>query len=182
MDLAMTWECLQMTAVKGNARIIQKKRKGQRGMAIVETVPLILIFITLTGFTLGFYGVTQRMILSSIAARAYGHELIRNRTNINYLRDVGSTGSIHSYHRTKSRLFAARSSSGGANDFIAEKMPIQFPPRGPSGLGSEDAHNTSAYEDLSRGALQNRRNTRHLFDQVWIKNSYGICIDAGCGE
>lgn len=156
-------------------------RKNQKGMAILETVPMIFIFIALTGFTLGFYGVTQRMILSSIAARAYGYELIRHRANINYLRDVGTTGPGHSYHVTKSRLFASRSSSGGPNDFIAEKMPIEFPPRAPSGLGSEDAHNTSAYEDLSRGALQNRRNTKHLFDQVWIKNSYGICLDAACG-
>lgn len=172
-----------MTVVKKNtpSKNVRCKRHNQKGMAILETVPMVLIFITLVGFTLGFYGVTQRMILASIAARSYGFELIRHRTNINYLRDVRD-GGVHSYHLTKSRLFASRGSSGTTNDFVAEKMPISFPPRNPAGLGSEDAHNTSAYEDLSRGALQNKRNTKHLFDRVWIKNSYGICIDSGCGE
>lgn len=160
----------------------KKKRKNQEGFAIVETIPMIFIFITLTGFTLGFYGVSQRMILSSIAARSYGIELMRHRANISYLRDIDSSGSAHAYHLSQSRFFASRASRGGANDFIAERMPINILDFRPADTSSVDSHNTTAYSDLSRGGSVSRRNSKHLFNPVWVRNAYGICLRAACGE
>lgn len=164
-----------------NVKNISKKRKNQQGMAIIETVPMIFIFITLVGFALGFYGITQRMILSSIAARSYGFELMRNRTNINYFRDVGATGPQNSYHATQSRYFSTRE-RGDQSEFVAAKLPVNFTDRRPASTGAAEAHNTSAYEDLGRGGAQGKRNVKHLFNPVWIKNGYGICLSAKCGS
>lgn len=157
-----------------------RKNKSQKGFAILETIPMIFIFITLVGFALGFYGITQRMILSSIAARSYGFELLRNRANVNYFRDVGATGPQNSYHLTQSRYFSTRE-QGEASVFIAVKLPINFTDRRPASTGTAEAHNTSAYDDLSRSDAQGKRNEQHLFNPVWIKNGYGICLNAGCG-
>lgn len=167
-----------MTAVNNKKRLSKK----EEGMAILEIVPMIFIFITLFSFTYGFYGVTQRMILASIAARAYGFEVMRHRANVVYLRDVGGGAVDNHYWETGSRYFTSRSSDANTNDFIAAKMNIRFPGRGIAS-GSEDAHNTSAYEDLSReGPGARKRNSKHLFEPVWIKSSYGICLNSRCGE
>lgn len=154
-----------------------KSRDQQKGMAILEVVPIIFIFVTLMGFTIGFYGISQRMILHSISARAYGFELIRQRANITYLRDVNG-GDGNSYHITQHRYFAVRDSKSTGNTFDAAKMNIDFRNRGPATSPNPDAHNTSAYQDISR----QRRNDRHYFETVWIKVGHGICLTAGCGE
>lgn len=153
-----------------------KKKCSEKGLAVIETIPLIFIFVILVGFTLGFYGITQRMILHSIAARAYGTEQIRNRTNINYLRDI-SGGQAESYHLTQHRYFAVRE-PGPGDRFVAAKMNVDYRTRGTAGMSTQEAHNSTAYEQMNRG----RRNDRHYFDTVWVKVGHGICLTASCGE
>lgn len=161
-----------------DANRLQKTKKNQKGLASIETVVMVFIFVALLGSTLGFYGVTQKMILHSIASRAYGFEQIRNRANINYLRDIEG-GNSNSYHVTRLRYFSV--SEPGVNAvFTAAKMDVDFRSAGSRGPSSAnpDAHNTSAYEDISR----NRRNERHYFDKVWIKVGHGICLTVECGD
>lgn len=167
-------------AVKSKKRLA----KNQKGMAILETIPMIFIFVMLLSFTYGFYGITQRMILSSIAARAYGFEVIRHRANVVYLRDVGPDASNHHYLQTGSRYFTSRASEESGNTFDAEKLDVSFSRTYASEKGgNKDAHNASAYEDLSRqGPGARKRNSKHLFEPVWIKNGYGICLNARCAE
>lgn len=153
------------------------KNKNEKGMAIFETLPMIYVFLALVGFTIGFYGVTQKMILHSIASRAYGFEQIRHRANINYLRDVNE-GSENSYHVTQHRYFTARETRQSGSTFIAAKMNIDFRDRSPDTAANPDAHNSSAYGDISR----QRRNERHYFKNVWVKVGHGICLTSGCGE
>ncbi len=155
----------------------KKKHNSERGLAVLETVPMIFVFVSLVGFTIGFYGVTQKMILHSIASRAYGFEQIRHRANITYLRDVGTDGPINSYQITQHRYFTVRE-PGTGNTFIAAKMGLDYRVRSPGGAASPDAHNTSAYGDI----LRQRRNDRHYFDSVWVKVGHGICLRANCGE
>lgn len=154
-----------------------KQKKSQQGMAILETVPMIFVFVALVGFTIGFYGVTQKMILHSIASRAYGFEQIRHRANTNYLRDVGTGGTENSYHLTQLRYFTTRA-PGTGDRFIASRMGIDYRDRNPADQGNPDSHNTSAYQDINRSS----RNERHLFNSVWIKVGHGLCLRASCGE
>lgn len=159
------------------SKINHSKRKNQKGVAVLETIPIIFIFVTLIAFTLGFYGVTQKMILHSISARAYGNELLRHRANVTYLRDVNG-GDANSYHITNQRYFTVREPNSPANDFNASKMNVDFRTRTTAGTANEEAHNTTAYGDI----IRQRRNDRHYFDQVWVKIGHGICLNASCGE
>lgn len=152
------------------------KKKNEKGMAVLETTIMVFVFIALLGSTLGFYGVTQKMILHSIASRAYGFELIRNRTNITYLRDVQGGDSNH-YSVTRSRYFTVREPGTGTT-FVAAKMPVDYRYRTPSSSGGQEAHNTTAYEDI----IRNRRNDRHYFESVWVKVGHGICLTVECGD
>ncbi len=161
-----------------DAKQNKKSLINEKGLASIETVVMVFIFVALLGSTLGFYGVTQKMILHSIASRAYGFEQIRNRTNITYLRDING-GSGNSYHVTRQRYFTVREPGSGAV-FIAAKMPVDFREAGSRSLAgaNPDAHNTSAYEDIVR----QRRNERHRFESVWVKVGHGICLTVECGE
>ncbi len=164
-----------MMAAKKNSKI----KKQEKGLASIETVIMVFIFVALLGSTLGFYGITQKMILHSIASRAYGFEQIRNRTNITYLRDIQG-GNSNSYHVTKLRYFTVKEPGGGNATFLAAKMDVDFRSVGSVGgsTANPEAHNTTAYGDISR----NRRNERHYFDKVWIKVGHGICLTAECGD
>src|SRR5580698_8297875 len=64
--------------------------RNQNGMAMIEAVPLIVIFVMLLSFGMGFFGIVHTAILNSIAARAYAFETFRDRTNLNYYREDGS--------------------------------------------------------------------------------------------
>lgn len=169
------WGYMQTMVANRNRRI--KDRKNQKGISILETIPMIFIFVALLGSTLGFFGVTQKMILHSIASRSYGFEQMRNRANLTYLRDVNG-GNAQSYQTTQLRYFSVREPGNGAATFVAAKVGVRFPPRRPGSTESDDDHNTSAYGDISR----NKRNERHYFDQVWIKVGHGICLTEACGD
>ncbi len=154
-----------------------QRRKKEKGLAVLETIPMIFVFVALVGFTIGFYGVTQKMILSSIASRAYGFEQIRHRANVSYLRDVRG-GSDNSYNITEHRYFTVREPGLDGAVFIAAKMNIDYRDRSPDVASNPDAHNSTAYGDISR----QRRNERHYFKNVWVKVGHGICLTSGCGE
>lgn len=159
-------------------RNCKNMKKSERGFLIIETIPMIFIFVTLVGFTLGFYGVTQRMILNSIAARAYGYEQIRHRANLTYFRDV-KDGYMSFYDKTQLRYFSSKN-PGSKRAFKAVKMNIKFPPQTSTNVVTAEDHNNKAYDELSRQGLRRRLNTRYSFDLVWIKTGYGICLTEKC--
>ncbi|MGZ3723897.1 MAG: hypothetical protein ACXVA9_13230, partial [Bdellovibrionales bacterium] len=64
--------------------------RSQKGIALLETVPLMVIFVMLMSFGMGLFGVVHTAILHSIAARAYSFETFRQRTNLHYFREDGS--------------------------------------------------------------------------------------------
>lgn len=167
-------ELMQTMVVKKNRL---KNRKNQKGMSVLESVPMIFVFTALVSSVLGFYGVTQKSILHSIASRSYGFEQIRHRPNITYLRDV-KDGDQNSYHITNLRYFTVREPGSGAT-FITAKMNVSYLNRGPgSQPGNPTDHNTTAYSDISRQKI----NDKHYFESVWIKVGHGICLTADCGE
>ena len=63
------------------------------GIAVFEILPLLVVFISLIGLTLGLWGAVHSSILQSIAARHYAFEVINNRTNFSHHRDLPSSSS-----------------------------------------------------------------------------------------
>ena len=62
--------------------------KNNKGLAVVEMLFLLPLFVVLFGLTFGFWTAIHRGSLQSIAARHYAFEVLNYRSDINYHRDV----------------------------------------------------------------------------------------------
>jgi len=158
--------------------------KSEKGMATLETVPLMLIFVLLMSYTLGGFGIVHTGIMNSISARAYAFETFRNRTNVSYFRDSPGGSGFEHYRAVGSRAHGIMHERmpGPVNTYWpterALRMGVAINP-GP-GRTDEALHNERipAAETLS----QNRgRNTQFEASPVWIMIQYGICINTACG-
>jgi hypothetical protein len=143
---------------------------------MLETVPLLVIFAMLMGFSLGFYGIIQTAILHSIAARTYAFETFRNRANLYYYREDGS-GLTRPLNFTNKgwRFHAVTNESDGRDFFVPSMRSIAMG----WGLASEKASETTHDKEIF--ALL-PRNDRVGVNPAWIMVGYGICLNAGCGN
>ena len=151
--------------------------RSQKGIALLETVPLIVIFAMLLSFGLGMFGIIHTAVLHSIAARAYSFETFRQRTNLYYFREDGSgLKAAESLNFTKKgwRYQAVQSDVDKRRYFIATTRPISIATREPAGDMSGQANNVGIYQ---MGA----RNDRISVSPAWIMVGYGICLNANCG-
>lgn len=154
-----------------------KNRKNQSGLAIIETLPILVIFIMLIGYGLGFFGVVHSSILNSIAARNYAFETFRNRTNLEYFRDRKS-GSEDLYSNIGNRTHGinAEQTSGGTGVY-ATTRPLAIGREIERSPASQVDHNLQVFNIIGR----NRQGGVEV-SPVWIMVGYGICINANCGD
>ena len=139
--------------------------KNQRGIAMVEMLPLLFIFVILFGLTFGLWTSIHSGILQSIAARHYAFEVLNNRTHFIYHRDTSEPeGKEHYYEKNGKRFFAIVERQAGANpQNIAEEKKLNL---------------------FDKGALSITVDPRARFPQtnpISLKTGYGICIDFECG-
>ncbi len=165
---------------------------NEKGMAVLELIPTLFIYMLLINFSLGFFGAIHAGILHNIAARNYAFETMRHRPNLIYHRVVHPTNNFSNLgYRYGGIIFD--SAVLGDTAWIAPVRPIAFT----AGFGGNDAANGV---DLSeRGpanepnavALHNQsvrnlneavRNENIGVAQIWIKSLYGICINSQCGD
>lgn len=152
-------------------------RKDQRGMAVIEVLTLIVIFLTLFYYTIGFWGVTHTAILHSIAARNYAFEIFRHRSNLWYFR--GNRPSAFTYHSTSVRLHGVNTDATDdtpQQQFATERRVAMFQENEPIGRSSNE--HVKTHTEVSPG----ERNESVSVDPVWIKVQYGICLTAECGD
>src|SRR5262245_46731048 len=101
--------------------------KNQRGIALLETVPLMVIFVMLMSFGMGLFGMIHTGVLHSIAARTYSFETFRQRWNLYYFREDGSGltagKSIH-FSKKGWRFQAVQHENDQRDLFIATVRPI----------------------------------------------------------
>jgi hypothetical protein len=166
--------------------------KNKKGMAVLELIPILFIYMLLINFSLGFFGAIHAGILHNIAARNYAFETMRHRSNLVYHRTYSPTNN-----------FAARGYRFGGiiydnatladSSFTAPKRPIAFTSafggndkvngidlsdRGPAG-----EPNAKTLHNATVGGLNNlARNENISVSQIWIKSLYGICINSQCGD
>jgi hypothetical protein len=152
---------------------------NQRGIALLESVPLMVIFVMLMSFGVGLFGVVHTAILHSIAARAYSFETFRQRTNLSYFREDGSglsAGTAMNFTKKGWRYQAVQHENDPRPLFVATVRPIALGNRAPAGDNTEQQNNQGIYT-IQDGA----RNTKYADNPVWIMVGYGICINATCG-
>lgn len=159
-----------------------KKRlaHNQKGQAILETVALLVVFIILLSFGLGFFGVVHTAILNSISARAYAFETFRNRTPLNYYREQGSVfdpsiGPL--YLGVKGFRFHAINHESEVRDkFVPTTRQIALgKTEANSNASNLDVHNQQVWEIPAR-------NQRTDVNPVWVMVGYGLCLNANCGN
>lgn len=158
----------------------KSKLKDQSGMAVVETIPILVIFLMLIAYGLGFFGVVHTGILNSIASRAYAFETFRNRSNVVYFRDKGTSGYSH-FANIGSRMHTVNSELA-ASENVDEG---QYATLRPLALGREVASsNTSQAQHNERIYSIEQRNRKGGLEAspAWIMVGYGICINARCGD
>jgi hypothetical protein len=165
-----------MTTTAVNAR---KNRKGQEGLATVEAVPLLIIFIMLVGYGVGFFGAIHTGILHSIAARTYAFETFRNRTNLQIFREntAPDQTNLYAYQNKGVRLHAvnAEDAPSGVEGFYVSRRPLSV------GYRPEPGPEARQADHIEKIFTIQPRNQAVGVDRLWIMVSYGMCLDAGCG-
>ncbi len=156
------------------APIKTPKAKNNKGMATLESLPLLVIFVILTSYTMGFFGVIHTAILHSIAARTYALETFRNRSDLTFFRHDGNEPPKQ--FQTKGfRLHTIVERSAGESVFPATKRDIVFGrPLPQVNHNKPNVHNEKIHDIKPRNRLG--------VNPVWIMVSYGICINATCGD
>ncbi|MBX7232082.1 MAG: hypothetical protein K1X29_08355 [Bdellovibrionales bacterium] len=168
-----------------DVKIQIKNKKGDhrrclnsRGMAIVEVVPLLVIFIMLVAYSLGFFGVIHTAILQSISSRTYAFETFRNRTDLVLFRDIGQSNSPIplSYKNKGVRLHSVGAEDAPSNQegFFASRRPLAVGYPSPR-TGAKDQ------DHLDKIFTIQPRNQSVEVGPVWIMITYGICLDSTCG-
>lgn len=161
--------------------------RNSRGNAMIEIIPVLAIFILIVNFALGFFGLIHSGILNSIGARNYAFETFRNRADLRYLRDTGSSSDF-TYAKSEQRFHVIRSeSSADADSFVATRRAIKFSEVTAftkMGGGSDDEKGLSEH-NKNKSILENKRASevgiQEGTNNAWVRSAYGICLTAHCG-
>lgn len=170
------------------SKSLNKKNAKQKGMASIEALLAIPLFVALVAFSLGFFGIVHTGIVNSIAARTYAFDTFENRTYLIYHRgSAGVGGSTPSSHRAKGyRLHAIVSENpGDQQEWIVTQRYLAFA-RDPDPTNSElnvarDSGHKAIQEERFGENILDRGGSRPRFNPVWVKAAYGICLDVQCG-
>lgn len=150
---------------------------NERGMAIVEAVPLLVIFLMFASFGLGLFGAIHTSILYSIGARTYAFETFRNRTDLTYFRTEGSGLTQPLQNREFEMRFHAINSEAAPDiqHFYATTRPIS--------VGRTVANTDARVSDHNEAIFSlGPRNQSVAINPIWIMVGYGICLNARCGD
>lgn len=143
--------------------------QSERGIATIETVTLLFVFVLFMSFTVGFFGVVHTGILNSISARAYTFETFRNRVNLSFLRDEKIPAPDDYYGNIGFRV-----------NGISESESIHWVPSKRSISATYDLKDLKISDHNDQNLQITKRETKS-FNPVWIKTAYGICLNAKCG-
>ena len=181
-----------------------KKRQfkdTEKGMALVEAIPVLFMLVLVFNFSLGFFGAIHSGVLNSIGSYNYALETFRFRSNLMYFRPGGGESN---YKLSKNRVHGV-TKDGSEQDDVEDKRnwpatvrPISFnfkkgdPKRGLAALmnGPEtvcDDRGCRTYDKSGPSNIWNasseyipETNTTIQTPRIWIKTVYGICISADC--
>ncbi len=160
--------------------------KNEKGIATVETIPLLLVFVILLAYSFGSFGIIHTGILNSIASRTYAFETIRNRANTTYFRDnlVGATppdGAREHYKTIGNRIHGIKQEGDNSfSSFRSTERPLRV---GFGGIPADKSRQSaSIHNQTVFTGIQEKVQTQIGVSPVWVMTQYGLCIDAKCGD
>lgn len=159
-----------------NMRNAKSHVNNESGLATIEAIPLLVIFVIFVAYGMGFFGSIHTAILNSISARAYAFETFRNRTNLTYFRE--NSWPTEHYADHEMRFHGIQTDQiidqpYGLFTGTARKVAVGLPLE--EIKASVEVHNAKVYQIESR-------NREVAVNPIWVKVGYGICLTAGCGE
>lgn len=161
----------------------RKTIQNEKGLATLETIPLLLLFVILLAYSFGSFGIVHTGILNSIAARTYAFETFRNRSSLVYFRDAGGDGTAPRMHflAIENRIHGIMQEEiTDDSGFKATERPVRIGFGGIPGDGSRNdpsIHNSKIFSDV-----EEQRETQVGVSPVWVMTQYGICLNAECGK
>ncbi len=169
-------------------------KKTEKGMAFVESIPVLFMVVVVFNFSLGFFGAIHSGILNSIASYNYTMETFRFRTNLMYFRPGAN---MDHYAKTKSRVHGVTADGVKNDDTSKRTWPVTV-------RTIAFTNSTTKVETEPVGASPNNVNHQYKrtpasgttwfinskYDadtnesvkspEIWIKTVYGICLSADC--
>lgn len=156
---------------------VKINKSNQKGMASIEALPLLVIFVVMISYGLGLFGFIHSGILYSISARTYAFETFRNRTNLVYFRDLNNSIPEH-YQNFGFRFHGIQSeTTTSVDDFYASQRPIAIG-RDP---GNAQANVLDHNENIYKIDQRNREGGVSV-SPGWVMVGYGICLNLNCGD
>ncbi|OFZ28657.1 MAG: hypothetical protein A2622_06100 [Bdellovibrionales bacterium RIFCSPHIGHO2_01_FULL_40_29] len=186
----------------------RKFKKSEKGMAIIEAIPVLFMLVLVFNFSLGFFGAVHSGVLNSIASYNYTLETFRFKSNLMYFRPGAST--TH-YAKTQNRVHGTTQDGSvdtvdnrsGDGKWPATLRGITFNYK--SGTPGRDLSSIQTSEN-ERSAINDSTVNREFkinpgsdnvwsvhskatptegqdavqTTRVWIKTVYGICLNAEC--
>ena len=150
-------------------------RLNNKGMAVLEIIPIITVIVLLLNFSIGFYGSIHTGILQSISSRNYAFETFSNRSDLTYFRSTVPSD-LMSYHEVGMRIHATKSEEDSSIRFIASARNIAFfEKKNAAEIEGNDGNSHVQTSNLASG-----RNEKLSVNPIWIKTTYGICLNSEC--
>jgi hypothetical protein len=156
--------------------------RNEKGMAIMEMIPILIIFVLLLNFSLGFFGVVHTGILNSIAARNYAFETFRHRSNLMYFMVDSAENAKIFYKNDQQRMHTTMSETAitkGGNETVGTSRLLDFFP-----FSRRQVEETGSQQDHDTGILEIQAGKRfegNGVNPVRVKTAYGICLSTPCG-
>lgn len=147
-------------------------------MATIEALPILVIFLVLVSYGLGYWGAIHTAIIHSIAARQYAFETFRQRSNVVYFRtDARGHGTPRHFQNIQVRYHAINVEPPNTNstNFQSTGRVIAIGRPTTKGAATTEQHVTNIFG--IRGRNQNIE-----VNPIWVMVGYGLCINATCGE
>lgn len=159
----------------------QSTLQNEKGMAVMEMIPILVIVILLINFSLGFFGIIHTGILNSIAARNYAFETFRHRSNLMYFATNSEGNAKYNYKKDKQRIHATLSEKTTDNEQIKATGRLldffELNKRAVEVTGSASDHDTGL-----NGIQAGKRFQGNGVNPVFVKAAYGICLNTACGD
>jgi hypothetical protein len=158
-------------------------KKSERGMALVESIPVLFTLVIIFNFSLGFFGAIHSGILNSIASYNYTMETFRFRSNLVYFRP-GATGD-NNYSKARSRVHGIIQDGNNPNEerkvWPATIRSVAFT----GNIGGEES--SHKYADRNSDGIWSidfdfipQSSSSPSTPKIWVKTVYGICLNAEC--
>ena|ERR1700722_16276966 len=152
--------------------------KNERGIAMFEGLVFMVAFVILTIYVFDTFTAIHTGIVNSIGARTYLFETLQHRSNIRYLRysdeqsvngrGPGSKEDFRNPQAYDQRFHVVTDE----DESIDGDNSIKNPARRLTGVKSGD----QGRQMSSTGSNSSSNKT----SIIYIKEGYGICLDAGC--